>query len=311
MMEDVDTPPRWVEPPPSQPLDLHAWAEAGYLVPVGDSAEARGAYLSLARLQGQLHESDFDAFLQVGADHGDLDLLDARISWRPTDRVVLRAGRFKAPVSAEYLIPAPRLLFVHRSLHMALVPKRSLGAEAEVHLGPESADVALSAGIFDPADYALVPGSGELVTARALLHTGSGFGAHLAGAAWIHDDTAADALPYEAPDYERHLVAALLFEEHGVTAVVEGALATMGDEAAAGGVASVGYRFPVGHKELSLEPATALEVLNVAGHTETVGQVALNVHPHDWNLVQTLEWEVQPNQARPSHLLYVQLQAGL
>jgi len=311
-VEDV---PRWVEPRPAGALELHAWAEAGYAVPVSGEAEAQGAFLSLARLQGRLHEDDFDAFLQVGADHGELALLDARIAWRPHERLLVRAGRFKSPVSAEYLIPAQRLLFTHRSLHMAIVPRRNLGAEAELHVGPEHADLALSAGVFDPASYRMLPGSGELATARALLHTASGFGAHVAGARWLRRDDALEVMGDEALSYDEHLVGALLFEEHGITTVVEGALArTVGRDApaaAAGGVVSTAYRFPTGLGELDIEPAVALEVL-VAEERTTCGQVAVNFHPHDWNLTQTVEWEVRPDEVQgPSHALYVQLQAGL
>jgi len=308
--------PRWVEPPPSAPLELHAWAEAGYLIPVGEVAEHAGAYLSMARLQGRLHEDDFDAFIQVGADHGDLQLLDARIAWTPSRRVTVRAGRFKTPVSAEYLIPAPRLLFTQRSLHMAIVPRRNLGAEAEVHLGPQSADVALSAGVFDPAAYDLVHGSGELATARVLLHTASGFGAHAAAAKWLHRDGAIELLGEDAPGYDEHLVGALLFEEHGLTSVVEGALArTAGrdddERGAIGGVASVAYRFPTGLGELDLEPAVAVETLVEDELATHCAQLALNFHPHDWNLTQTVEWEVHAIDEGLGHAVYLQLQAGL
>jgi len=308
--------PRWVEPRPSSPLELHAWAEAGYLVPVGPVADVSGAYLSMARLQGRLHENDFDAFIQVGADSGDLKLLDARIAWHPHERLYVRAGRFKSPVSAEYLIPAQRILFAHRSLHMAVVPRRNLGAEGEFTVGPEAADVALSVGVFDPAGYELGSEAGQLLTTRALLHTAAGFGAHVAYASWFRGESAPRILGDASPTHDRHLVGALLFEEHGVTSVVEGVIAQHHEDRsdageAIGGMASVAYRFPTGFGELDIEPAVALEYLEWAEDRQTSSQVAVNFHPHDWNLTQTIEWEAHHHEGELGHAIYVQLQAGL
>ncbi len=55
-------------------------------------------------------------------------LLDARLSYRLAEQLVLDAGLFKAPFSAEFLIPAPSIDFVNRSQTVsALAPGRQLG----------------------------------------------------------------------------------------------------------------------------------------------------------------------------------------
>lgn len=302
---------RLVEALPKEPLEIHAWAEAGYMLPV-HSPMHRGAYLSMARLQGRLSEEDFDAFIQVGADQGDLKLLDARITWRPNDRVVVRAGHFKTPMSAEYLIPANHLIFIHRSLHMDLVSKRAMGGEGELHLGPEGFDLGLQAGIYNPAGYAPVPGTGELLVGRLLLDTAPGLLFHASGGAWLHNDEALNILGEDAPAYDRHLVGGVLFEERGWTSVVEAAWAERADdgEMGLGGVASIAHRFPAG-PDFDIEPAAAVEFLQRDDQLHDMSQIAVNFHKSDWNLVQTVEWEMDVGPDTIGHSFYVQIQAGL
>jgi len=302
---------RLVEAPPQAPLELHAWAEAGYVLPVHLPMH-RGAYLSMARLQGRLTQDDFDAFIQVGADRGELELLDARITWRPTDRVVVRAGHFKTPMSAEYLIPANHMIFIHRSLHMDLVSKRAMGAEGEVHVGPEGFDLGIQAGVYNPHGYAPVPETGELLVGRLLLDTAPGLMLHASGGAWLHGDEAVAILADDAPSYDRHLVAGVLFEEAGWTSVVEGAWAehAADGESGLGGVASLAHRFGVS-EGFDIEPAGAFELLQRDGQTHDLSQVAVNFHKHDWNLVQTIEWEMDVGPDGVGHSFYAQIQAGL
>ena len=301
---------RLTEAPPSDPLEVHAWAEAGYMAAVRpEEPVERGAYLSLARLQVRLHEDGFAAFIQAGADRGELELLDARATWRPSEAVAVRAGRFKTPVSAEYLIPANHLIFAHRSSHLLLVPRRALGAEVEGHVGGRW-DLGLHAGVYNPAGYAPVPGAGELLVGRALLESPVGLALHVAGSDWLHDGGAAEVLAEEAPETDRALDAALLFEEHGWTMVTEGVYARPldGEDWVAGGVASVAHRFPTRVEEFEIEPAAAVEFVERQG---AISQLTLNFHQSDWNLMQTVEWEVHSAPDGLQNAVYVQLQAGL
>ena len=74
-------------------------------------------------------------------------LLDAVVSYEPTEEVSGSAGLFKAPFSYEYLVSAPDVKFVGRPQVIgALVPRRHVGISAAVSPTP---GVTLQGGIFN------------------------------------------------------------------------------------------------------------------------------------------------------------------
>jgi hypothetical protein len=87
-----------------------------------------GFSISTARLsvQGDL-DFGLGYFLQTDFSSSPA-LLDARLSYRIAEHLSLNAGLFKAPFSAEFLIPAPSIDFVNRSQSVSvLAPGRQLG----------------------------------------------------------------------------------------------------------------------------------------------------------------------------------------
>lgn len=94
-----------------------------------DPEEAvNGFSIGAARLhlRGNL-DGGFNYFLQTEFVSGN-PLLDARLGYQFSETVGIHAGQFKAPFSAEFLIGAPNIDFINRSLVAStLVPGRQIG----------------------------------------------------------------------------------------------------------------------------------------------------------------------------------------
>ena len=73
-------------------------------------------------------------------------LLDARLSYTASPAFIIDAGLFKAPFSAEFLIPAPAIDFINRALVVqAFAPKRHVG----VGVRGSGETLAYAAGVFN------------------------------------------------------------------------------------------------------------------------------------------------------------------
>jgi hypothetical protein len=93
-----------------------------------DEPGNNGFSLGAARLrvQGEL-DFGFGYFFQTEFTSGN-PLLDARVSYRYSRGLIIDAGLFKTPFSAEFLIPAPAIDFVNRSrVVSSLAPGRDVG----------------------------------------------------------------------------------------------------------------------------------------------------------------------------------------
>lgn len=109
-------------------LFLQSGLQAG-----GEDENARGFRLtkSWVKAAGSVGE-DWSYLAQVDV-ASEVSMLDARLAYAPDERVELAAGVFKAPVSREWLTPAPRIPFTTRARAVnVLSPKRELGLSASV-----------------------------------------------------------------------------------------------------------------------------------------------------------------------------------
>lgn len=109
-------------------VGLVAQAVGDFVFDREDTAGNNGFSIAAARLraQGEL-DFGFGYFFQTEFTSS-TPILDARVSYRYSPALIVDAGLFKSPFSAEFLIPAPSIDFVNRSqVVSALAPGREVG----------------------------------------------------------------------------------------------------------------------------------------------------------------------------------------
>lgn len=296
------------------PFEIHAWARGGYRAEVADGEVQHGPYMSLARLQVRLSDGErFAAFVQLGADNAELALLDARATAFLSDEVELSVGRFKVPISHDWLVPAEQMLVPTRALLDGFAPLRAIGLQGRWSRHGAAWNPTVRVGIFDP----LAPGSSRLGGAQLVLQAGlhgeSGFILHGAVAAWLHDAESADIEEAAVP-WDRQLDVAMGYAGERFSLEVEGLGARSVDtgELQGGTTAFTAVRLPVS-EQLMLEPVAAWDV-----RYETKEQVlqrftgAINVHQDGWHLVESLAYEYEHGgEEGDLHTIIAQVQAGL
>lgn len=109
-------------------LFLQSGLQAG-----GENEDASGFSLTKSWVNGSGSVGEDWSYLAQVDVASEVSLLDARLAYAPDERVELAAGVFKAPVSREWLTPAPRISFTTRARAVnTLSPKRELGVSASV-----------------------------------------------------------------------------------------------------------------------------------------------------------------------------------
>jgi hypothetical protein len=123
------------------------------------------------RLSGAL-DYGFDYMVQTDVTRSTV-LLDLRLSYHLTRRLTLDAGLFKAPFSAEFLIPLPSIDFVNRSQAVAtLRPGRQLGVSLRGNTADSKLDYRV--GVFNGNGGTLSgnDNNGLMLVARAATYPG-------------------------------------------------------------------------------------------------------------------------------------------
>ncbi len=290
-------------PPPAddgERLELHGWAEAGLTGQLGEGAPGVEMSLSMARLKARYdHGGRFGTALQIDAAGEQVQLLDAQVTAGPSRGLSLSAGRFKTPISKDYLVSAPEQLFPERALLVDLAPHRALGLSAAATRELGGLVGTVSAGLFDPSTPT-EPAGGLLGTLAVDLAQRGGPALHLAAG--------------RAPSgpYDLYTDAALSFEEEGWTLGLEGLGSHLPGGGWDGGAGAAAARLlPLGHSELSIEPAAAWDLLVEQGALVQRGTAAANLHRDGWHLVQSLTYELEL--AGPEHIQsgYFLVQAGI
>lgn len=118
-------------------LLTHDGFEVGFLLqavvdPALDDGDSDPASVQLAAarllLRGAL-DSGFEYFIQTNFAAAP-SVLDARVGWRASERFGIWAGRFKTPLSREFLVFAGSIDFVNRSrVVAAMAPGRQMGVQ--------------------------------------------------------------------------------------------------------------------------------------------------------------------------------------
>ena len=169
-------------------LALGAWVRAGFgaVVPPGANTVRHGPRLSLARLSARGTIGEWGQIaLQVEGASESVVLLDAVAEIAALPALSLRAGRFKTPTSADFLVGAPVTPFLTRSLLVSegLVQQRLIGLEAVLARTTGPGATRLQVGWFlpAPADRALLADSnGAFLSARGLIALPAGLSLHAA-----------------------------------------------------------------------------------------------------------------------------------
>lgn len=278
-------------------LKLHAWASGGYTHTL-EAPEEAGFFLGIARLQARSDHSwhrggrdqQLEMLLQVEAASGSVELLDARLDYHPVPGVRLRAGRFKAPVSAEYLIPATKMLMIERAMLVTLAPRRLQGVELSLQPGALGAEFALfeeEAGLLGVSELHYTAGP-----ARFHAAVGQNFG----------------------EDGDTRIDGAVMVHEHGWDGLIEG-IARVNDGAvyATAGFASLGRRIgdPATDEDaFAVEPLIAGDLLQEDESLSWAGTGAVDVFWDGWHLVQTFSYTYTDHNGVPEQIVATQLRGG-
>lgn len=296
-----------------QGLQGHAWARVGYLVASQEEGIEHGPYLGMARLQLRMSDGErFSAFVQLGADRGELALFDAKLRAKLSDRLVLAVGRMKTPVSHDFLVPASQMILPTRALLDNLSPMRAVGVQARYVDPRPNLTTTLRLGVFDPMEPGAARLTGPQVIGQAGVHTKSGFFAHLAGAAWLREKELDLTVLDEATSWDRQLDAALGWSDERWTFEGEALIARHAalDRLDGGATVLSAYRAPLGVRFV-LEPVLAADY-RLGGEELLRGSLGLNLHEQGWHLVETLAWEVERTPGSlVNHRVRIQVQVGL
>ena len=304
-------------------LEIGGLGEVGLAYEESEAArhEGLGTDVRMARLKADARWRDLGGFkLQIDGKSGSVELLDLVAELTPAEWLALRAGRFKVPVSREYMIGAPDMRFSNRALVRRLAPGRAVGAQLGFEGAVGELEAEFSASLFEPGGLDLLENEGELFVSRLLvefphhLEFHAAYAEHVLGDNRVADPEAASETMRVFP-FDRQLDAALGYHDEHWHLLVEGftSLDPPGDQPPWAAHGSLSYRFPVA--DFALEPALAYDFLE--RHQERIhrGAAALNAYWLDTNLMTTIEYEgevASPEAASQevAHTLSVLLQAG-
>lgn len=313
-------------------LNLLGQAEVGVRDAGGGADLDYGFSVSRARIKSQATWNDVGSLkIQVGGASGTVVLKDMVTTLSIADPVHFRIGRFKAPISAEYLISSGDLIMVDRALLRGLIPGRRVGGDVRLMLGDdEEGQVAFTGelGLFNPVNRGFANPQGQLLTARALLELGFGLDIHASYGQVVFADnttTSNQAQPGRPEPFNQTADVALQYNQGRVNAHAE-ALAVLDaagtDETPLAFYSHFGYRIGaedainvepmVGYDYVSDEPA----ITQVGGMATRIYQethrmtVGANLYWLDSHLVSTLNYRLE-TRGDVGHAAFLQLQASI
>lgn len=248
--------------------------------PVGDSALAGRYDVSFARLKvGANWEDRGRYFMQLGAESGTAQLLDARVTLVPLEGVDVQLGQFKMPVSAEYMTSAADLLFSRRAALNSVVARRALGSQVVVTpLRTDDLTVEFNGGLFTPGTPPGVEPRVGAAVGRVHMEVAERFGIHAAYLEHVLGDNLNPATEERIHPNNGQLDLAFRFDDGPWRALIETLYIFDGPDGAQffGVHLNGAHRFRSG--DMEFEPALAYDYLDRDGqglHRATAG---LNVY---------------------------------
>lgn len=240
--------------------------------------------------------------MQVQGNDQSIRMLDAEAWVEMAPSVRLRIGQFKVPVSAEFLIGLPKIIFVRRARTFDLIPRRRVGAEVDwtPELGGWRLDARL--GAWNPRNQQVEDDAGTLLGGRLAASRGAWM-LHLGGAGHIGPatDDGARLVPYNAP-----VDAAVRYDDGTWSALAEGLiiLDAEADDLPFAAHAQLARRIA------DWQPAVAWDTARLASGLEHRAQLALNLRFAQGAILLTTQYSLVNVDAGTGHEGALQLKAA-
>jgi len=299
-------------------LDLSGIVEGGYVVnqPSTGGDLNYGPRLSLARLKLDGKLEDYGSVkIQTGTRDNNIALLDAVVALTAADPFKLQLGRFKSPVSHEFLTGAPDLLFFSRAALNSFVPGRRIGAQADYAFdATDNLTITPQVGLFEAPGGTTENPQGASVVGRILVEPGDSVDIHLAGAEFVFDENDVVSIGAPAPGYDQMVDAAVSYDTDRWNVHGEGLYVTGpadGVHYLAAGYAHAGHR--LGDLEgISYEPAVGYDIFGTSeedpNHRVTGG---LNLYLYGDNLIASADYRLNLFDGDPGHTAILELQGQI
>lgn len=266
-------------------LSVEGLARLGWVVQSQDGEFTQEPFFQYVRLGGAMENSWGKGYVRIEGNSGTFEVVDVYVQLKPLDLLHVKAGFYRRPTTAEYLVSASKIPFVQRSMLRALNEERLPGVELLSTIPIGTMDLDLRLGWFAPApeEIALLPeGEGNYVSGRVGLNFESGLAFHFAyfGLVLADNDLVASpddpmgALIQPAP-YPHTLDFAVLYwtDQWNLQAEVLLSPNSESEELNWGAYVHGLYRFPI-YKEVELGPGARYGILNDGGvttHRVTLG----------------------------------------
>jgi len=295
-------------------LDLETHIAAGYGVVVleGESTTVtHEPYLRMGRLRSRLAlEGAGWAMFQVDIAGGQPRLLDAVAALTPTEHLTLRVGQFKAPLSADFLVPLPNHPLTTRPILVRHVPRRRLGVDATARIPIGRVRLDLELGLFAQEETPDIDG-GKLLTARAGLLLAEGLRLHVGYGQLVLSGNSANPTTGSRPmPYDRLIDAAVVFEDEHVTAHAEGLFVLDGPDhhSCWGATAMIGYSFGDRNGDFAAQPVLAYDIWHGSHEVEHRPGGALNFYFAASHVVLRLDYEASIREGQVGHGVMLEIQ---
>jgi hypothetical protein len=296
-------------------LDLRANMATGYVVTVGPDGETEHRpYLRMGRLRTQLELDGAGwTMLQVDIAGGQPRILDAVAALTPTEDFTIRFGKFKVPISADFLIPLPTYPLTARPQLTRHAPRRRLGVDARGRLSLGSARLDLDLGLF-AQNQSIDTDGGKLLAARAALWFSHGLGLHVGYGQLVFSNNEINPTTGGRPEpYDRLLDLAVVYEDEHVLTHFEGLMVFDGPdhEMHWGAAAMIGYTFGDRAGPLAVQPVLNYDFWSGAHERGHRMGGALNFQLAASRVILRLDYEATFRQEQVGHAVMFEIQMSL
>jgi hypothetical protein len=162
-------------------LSVGGLARLGWVLQSEDGDFVQEPFFQYVRLSGSMENKWGKGFIRMEGESGEFEVLDVYVELRPLDALHIKAGIYRRPTTAEYILSASEIPFVERSMLRALNEERLPGVELISTLPVGTMDLNLRLGWFvpEPNEIALLPdGKGNYISGRVGLNLPSGLAFH-------------------------------------------------------------------------------------------------------------------------------------